>query len=260
MAHLYAYQNYSKSARDLATGLGIKRIKHDGSKFNPNGKKIINWGSTDRNIHNYSEEPTVTIINHPLFVARSRDKSVFLSDLAVRGISIPDNFRIRQDAASYMKKSGCAMMARTVLTGHSGQGIIYCEDPNELPEAPLYTQYIKKAAEYRLHFIRKGDDIVHFIQRKARVLEHPKENVNWKIQNLAGGFIYANDPVNVGKVPDCVMEQALAAFLTSGLSFGAVDVIYNKKKGMAYVLELNTAPGLTGSTLNFYINNLKDII
>ena len=37
-----------------------------------------------------------------------------------------------------------------------------------------------------------------------------------------------------------------------GLDFGAVDVIWNEHESKAYVLEINTAPGLEGSTVEDY--------
>jgi D-alanine-D-alanine ligase-like ATP-grasp enzyme len=38
-----------------------------------------------------------------------------------------------------------------------------------------------------------------------------------------------------------------------GLDFGAVDMIYNAKRNTYYVLEVNTACGLAGETLNKYV-------
>ena len=45
-----------------------------------------------------------------------------------------------------------------------------------------------------------------------------------------------------------------------GLDFGAVDVIYNGHSNRAYVLEINTAPGLTGTTLDNYAAALRNLI
>ena len=44
--YLYPYNVNSESSKLLAKALGIKRIKHEGSKFLPKGQTIINWGST----------------------------------------------------------------------------------------------------------------------------------------------------------------------------------------------------------------------
>ena len=45
---------------------------------------------------------------------------------------------------------------------------------------------------------------------------------------------------------------ALAAMVASGLDFGAVDVIWNSRRLEAYVLEINSAPGLQGQTVENY--------
>ena len=45
-----------------------------------------------------------------------------------------------------------------------------------------------------------------------------------------------------------------------GLKFGAVDLIWNELENKSYVLEINTAPGLTGATLEKYAQAIvKDI-
>jgi D-alanine-D-alanine ligase-like ATP-grasp enzyme len=48
------------------------------------------------------------------------------------------------------------------------------------------------------------------------------------------------------------------------LDFGAVDIIYNAKRNECYVLEVNTAPGLEGTTVEKYAtkfaSELKDEI
>lgn len=58
--------------------------------------------------------------------------------------------------------------------------------------------------------------------------------------------------------PAQVTEQSLNAIGVIGLDFGAVDVIWNQQKQMAYVLEINTAPGLEGTTLENYIKAFKE--
>ncbi|MNY63636.1 hypothetical protein D3C86_2006230 [compost metagenome] len=45
-----------------------------------------------------------------------------------------------------------------------------------------------------------------------------------------------------------------------GLTFGAVDVIWNEYRHQAYVLEVNTAPGLTGTTLEKYAEAFRGLM
>jgi hypothetical protein len=93
------------------------------------------------------------------------------------------------------------------------------------------------------------------IQRKARYRSVPNEQVNWLVRNHDNGFIYArNEGV---EPPHQVLEQAVLAVKAIGLDFGAVDIIYNEYNEVAIVLEINTAPGLTGSTLTGYAERFK---
>jgi glutathione synthase/RimK-type ligase-like ATP-grasp enzyme len=52
----------------------------------------------------------------------------------------------------------------------------------------------------------------------------------------------------------------LAAVSALGLDFGAVDIIWNEREDKCYVLEVNTAPGLQGSTLENYANAIMEVL
>ena len=60
-------------------------------------------------------------------------------------------------------------------------------------------------------------------------------------------------------LPEDCEKQAVAAVVALGLDFGAVDVVYNVKEQKAYVLEVNSAPGLSGTTLDKYVEVFKDV-
>lgn len=49
-----------------------------------------------------------------------------------------------------------------------------------------------------------------------------------------------------------MLEQSKLAVKACGLDFGAVDIIWNNHYQKAYVLEINTAPGLEGSSVDNY--------
>jgi len=140
---------------------------------------------------------------------------------------------------------GFPVVCRTKLRGHSGDGIVIANNADELVDAPLYTKYIKKKDEYRVHVARHEDDFdVFFIQRKARKLD--VEEPNWLVRNLDGGFVFVE--AQRVDVPDDVIEQAQRAIKALGLDFGGVDVIWNEREQKAYVLEINTACGLEERT------------
>src|SRR3546814_16068950 len=87
---------------------------------------------------------------------------------------------------------GDTIVARTVLNGHSGAGIVLCETPEQLAavDAPLYVVYEPKKQEYRVHVLNGK---VVDVQRKARVKDVPDDKVNWKIRNHDSGLIYGRD-------------------------------------------------------------------
>ena len=119
----------------------------------------------------------------------------------------------------------------------------------------MYVKYIPKKSEWRVHVFR--GEVVD-VQRKARRREVPDDKINWLIRNHDNGFVFARGEER-GEIANGVEEQALAAVAASGLDFGAVDVIYNEARDMAYVLEINTAPGIEGSTLDGYVERFNTL-
>lgn len=252
---LYPYKFGSKSGKALAEALGAKRIKHKNSKFKGrNTKTVINWGSSTLP----QEVLKCKVLNNPDNVGLVSNKLTFFNHLneveralVARGepfpkLSFPE-FTEDKDLAQAWLAEGTTVVERHKLTGNSGDGIVITEPDGELGNAKLYTKYIPKKEEYRVH-VFNGQPID--IQRKARVRDVPDDDVNWKVRNLAGGFIFARNEDH--QVPPLVAHQAVLAVERCGLHFGAVDVVYNEKQGMPYVLEINTAPGLSGTTLEKY--------
>jgi glutathione synthase/RimK-type ligase-like ATP-grasp enzyme len=244
---VYPYKMTSQSAKALAQALGVKRLKHEGAIIN---KTFINWGASKIN---REVKPLVGIYNHPNAVAIASDK--FKTFLCLdQIINIPDYTTDLVEAQEWLMQ-GSTIVERHTLTGHSGQGIrLVSFDDNELSaEAKLYVRYVKKQHEYRLHVF--GDE-VFFIQRKARALDVPDDQVNWQVRNHANGFIYANQDVDVDQV---AKQMAIRSIQELGLDFGAVDIIYNANQNQYYVLEVNTAPGLFGTTLEKYVEQFKKL-
>jgi len=139
------------------------------------------------------------------------------------------------------------IVARTTLTGHSGQGITIHNHGEDVPVVPLYTKYVKKTYECRIH-VMNGVVIDGQIKKKRTDAE-----ANTLIRNAHTGWVYCRE----GYTPDEAAKQlAIAAVAALGLDFGAVDLIYNKHYNQYYLLEVNTAPGLTGTTLTNYTQEI----
>ena len=55
-------------------------------------------------------------------------------------------------------------------------------------------------------------------------------------------------------------QEATAAVEALCLDFGAVDVVWNATKNKAFVLEVNTAPGVEGTTLEEYKEYFENVL
>lgn len=240
---IYPYKSGSASAKALANGLGCKCLKQTGGMVKRG--YIINWGSSKIN-----RNTAVPIINYPLFVGIAANKLRAFKTLD--GLCpIPKFTESLVEASKWLAEGVCKKaVCRTVLNGHSGAGIVLAETQDQLVPAPLYVQYIPKKHEYRVHV---GFGKVFFVQQKKK--KEGAENVNYQIRNHQNGFIYAHQDVDL---PQEIKDKCVNAIIAFDLDFGAVDVIYNEKQNQYYILEVNTAPGLQGTTLDKYVQMFKE--
>jgi hypothetical protein len=249
------YRQGSKSAKNLAVTIGAKVLKLEGSKFfGKYGDLIINWGRS-RHHREGTFYPSL-LLNEPACVAHASNKLKFFQEIAIKGLTkyIPKYYTDVRN----IQDEDFPIVCRTILTGNSGIGIVISAGRDTLVNAPLYVKYEKKRDEYRIHLGRlpngEGTSIIA-AQRKARRMDH--ENPNWQVRNHNNGFVFARNDVDT---PQPCLDAARLCFEATELDFGAVDVIYNAKENRAYVLEINTAPGLEGQTVLDYANFFKSYI
>lgn len=242
------YKQGSRSASVLAQALGGKVLRLENSRFRPRRDDIvINWGRSERT----PLLQRANMINSPEIIRNASNKLQFFNGLREADADIIPAFWTRRED---IPAEAFPIVCRTVLAGHSGAGIVIAATADELVNAPLYVQYIKKQTEYRVHVGRvegrKNPDKIISVQRKARRREVPDEFVNWQIRNYDNGFTYAREDV---RPPSDVLDGARRALIAVGVDFGAVDVVWRERDSRAFVLELNTAPGLAGSTVDDYV-------
>ncbi len=100
-------------------------------------------------------------------------------------------------------------------------------------------QYLIKRKEYRVHSFR-GEVIRVQQKRRKRGVEQ-----NDTIRSLGNGWVFCKiRPNDWCTLPDGLLDLGSRAVSALGLDFGAADIIQDKH-GKLYVLEVNTAPGLT---------------
>jgi len=240
------YKMGSESAKLLAQALGVKRI--DGTKIMPRNTTIINWGREDLTPRTRGG---LRILNQNASVSVAKNKLNTFSCLNSNGVSIPDYTQSKTTVVEWLRNDGFAYGRRHVA-GQQGSGIeIVTADSYHIPDCPLYTKAIHKAHEYRVHVA--GGQVIDFSKKKRRA----GSDSSGLIKNSSNGWVFCRDDVYL---PDPVKEQALKAMQAVGLDFGALDVVYKERDDKAYVLEINTAPGIEGTTLQKYIEYFRRVV
>jgi hypothetical protein len=216
---------------------------------------IINWGSRSDNLSTLVQSArllnTVSAVN----TAALKDKTYLA--LYEAGVRQLDTTSSRTVAEAWVAE-GEGVFARTVVNGHSGEGIVYValDQPenlgpvdfsHQIPQAPLYTKAVNSPfKEYRVH-VFKGEVIA--IQQKRRQNGWRElDTYSHIVRNHGNGWVYATSGIEPS---NDMLLQSLDAVKACGLDFGAVDILMKSEK--AYVVEVNTAPGLgSPTTLDAY--------
>ena len=239
---IYPYKQGSRSARALADALGGRVLRLQGSTYRYDARNLhINWG-------NSQNSPYQGILNSAMYVSQASNKLSAFERMRIEGVQIPEFWTRIED----IPDDAFPIVCRTILNGHSGRGIVIADNRDALVPAPLYVKYMKKRDEYRIHVGRMG---IIAIQRKA--IPNGTEPIDTRIRNHHNGYVFVRNNV---EPPVQVLEQASRAIDALGLDFGAVDIIYNNHYQRATVLEVNTAPGLEGQTIEDYANYFRGLI
>lgn len=233
---LIAYSRRSRSARLLSQSLPRDR-----------NHILINWGCSSIAPHNYR------VINRPEKVYTATNKIKTFQQLRLNNIPIPMYFT-DIGGATDAHRSGSTVYARHLTRSNSGKGIEVCEPGTFIPNAPLYTIGIPCKREYRVHVFQG-----QVIDLVAKCKRNGDTETGDYIRNHSMGYIFVRHGITI---PDGVRSQlsslAISAVSALGLDFGAVDIIRSMDNQL-YVLEINTAPGLTGTTLQRYLDAISNL-
>ena len=242
---VYPYQMYSEGASNIADGLGVLKLKPDSSiKLTP-ADLVINWGC--------SVLPVWTPhlwLNHPTFVEKAINKQRAFECFKLKGVSIPPVTTSYEEAITWFSQKNAAVVQRQLLTSNSGKGIKLALTSEELEKekTKLYVKYIPKSAEYRVHIFQ--ENVIDIQEKRKKNGWKENEKYSSKIRSHKNGWVFCRDNI---AIPEKCLEEAIKAVASLNLDFGAVDVIYNTYKDTAYVLEVNTSPGIEGETMFSYV-------
>ena len=233
----------SASAKTLARELNARRVYPDRTYRTRNSDFIINWGNGA--IPNWYNE-RVKVWNNPEAVNRAGNK--LLTFKALEGNCPIPNFTTNKDDTTEWEK----VVVRHELRGSAGSGIEVVRQGEELPDAPMYVEFIKKNAEYRVHVF--AGEVIDITQ-KRRIRDFDEESRVPYIRNHANGWVFSRNNIDYR---EDIQEVALDSVRALGLDFGGVDVIIGRDDN-PYILEVNTAVGMEGSTVEKYVNKIKEL-
>jgi hypothetical protein len=240
---IYPYKLFSSGAASIAANLDVLMIKEAGKFVHTAYRPVVNWGNP-RLGRLKLDQP---LLNKPESVNVAINKLATLNKLQECNVPIPE-FTTSKAVALQWLNAGKVVFARTKLRSKGGDGCIWYKkqkglevvDPNDLVDAPLYTLLFSKQHEYRVHVFK--DKVIDFTQKK-KVEGFEKERDPY-VRSHMEGWIFARESVTL---PQSAEDAAVLAVRALGLDFGAVDIADNKD-GLVCVFEVNTAPGLEGTT------------
>jgi hypothetical protein len=232
------YNWYSASAKKLADKLDCWLV----SKQKVITQKAINWGCSEL----WTDDPDL-VLNQDYAVKRAVFKKKLYFHLGFNGIPTVENTDDKEVVKKWLDKGNTVFAREDGLFG--GKGITILNQGDEVPDADFYTKYIEKRKEFRVHCTKFG---VFDITQKKRKRD---EVQNEYVRNRKNGWIFARQDL---KIPNNLEELALKTLKELELDFGAVDIIYDLDEKKLKVLEVNTAPGLEGTTLLKYVEMFKN--
>lgn len=279
-AVVYSYNRYSKGASNLKNELQKRPNGIDTTKSAGQGLRLNNACGNA-----VTRDPHAVIVwgNEALFHLQKRnalffnvaDKNRFVnkkSFFEVEFANTPTYFTSRADAEEYLARTPdngrYKLVERHNLTGHSGDGIRLVKAGQALsPQCRLWTVYVPKKYEFRVHFFKPTNAL--FFQQKKRRLDADNADRDiidptprfeaYAVRNHAAGWVYCTENSEVPNVVRTVAESFVRDPRNT-LDYGAIDIIYNEQNNAAFILEVNTAPGIEGRTVTWYAEQIKRAI
>lgn len=244
--YILPYNLGSASAKALAQKLGVLRV--DGRKSFRRGTTIVNWG---KNAISLRSRFPIRIINKQEAISIASNKLSTFRQLKQFGVPCVEWTTDRSVASGWLSDVETIVYARHELSACSGRGIQIVKHGESMPYAPVYTKGFNKTHEYRVHVV--NGKVIDFTKKRRR----DGGESNPLIKNFSNGWVFCREGI---PLPLPVKMAGLAAVHAIGLDFGAIDILYKESTGEARVLEVNTAPGLEGTTLEKYTQAFREML
>lgn len=237
--------------QELRLNANVMSLVSEGSRYRSRvGDIVVNYGNRRYNDAFFGG---ATVLNSVVALNRAANKVAAFNALRLAEVKTVEYTTDRELALNWNQNE--IVYERGTLTGHSGEGITVRLPREGIADAPLYTKGIQgPRREWRVHVF---EGVITYVQKKIRRNGYRDlSTYREDIRNHHTGWVYSSNFQDAP--PDQVLIQAHKAVSALGLNFGAVDLI--SKNTNAWVLEVNTAPGLTGTTLETYTHNIVEFV
>ena len=243
----------SNGMRDLARAMGVRRIHRTNSRYVPRSTDVlINWGQSGED---YDNVPTW--INKPSAVGIATRKRTCFDMWALSGIPTVSTTGDKLLAANWAMEDG-SVMHRSLNCGSQGRGISIHETHETLPDGGFFCRLFgnEENREFRVHVM--GGEAIDITQKRRRSRKNGYEGViDPTVRSSSNGWVFCRSRV---ECPESLEADAIKAVQALGLDFGAVDCAVNDGTGERCIYEVNTAPGVEGTTHIIYTERLKRLV
>jgi len=255
---LISWDRTSISAKNIARYFpGKNRIRPNGNYRPKTNDVIINWG--------YRGEITafdinrVNILNKPANVANASDKRRTLRILSEAGIPTLD-YATNINGAAELFNNSTHVYCRTLISSHSGRGIVIASNPSELVNADLYTAKFENNTEFRVHVF--NGNVIDITQKKSMSRER-REKLGVKVaerrdevRNLMSGWSFVRSDMDLydseNEPRTGLFTIPVEATRALGVDFAGVDLLLNTETNEIRVVEVNTACGQKVNTTTHF--------
>lgn len=202
-----------------------------------NHGRVVNWGE--------GRCPEMNdVLNPGNAVAKAANKLESLRVLQEAGIHVPrfstNPYDFGDATILGRRRSHTGGTDIRVFDGGHTEGIF----------SDYFTEFVPSAREFRIHVFR-GE----VIGSQVKQWEGEGDVPDTPIRNHSRGWVFV--PFVRSQPNRSRKDAAVSAVEALGLDFGAVDVLAGTD-GNTYVLEVNTAPGLSERFLNLYADAIRE--
>lgn len=289
---------YFSGATDK-TGMALKEalgISGDRNAPKKDYDVVIGWGAKTKDPVKFGKGH---VLNHPDKIRDNRNKAKALVAMASKDVPVAA-FVTAGDilkAIDNTKKTGIALPVIGRKNYHQGgKGFWLCVTKSQIQtaidEGAQYFQvFIDIKDEFRLHVM--GDKVLYavkkvkrddvkgaYVEQTKEALQHHAKKNNVELDDATLDFVAKNLSKDQDKVDMVIRSNkrgwkfsrvkidglnkdlsaaAISAISALGLDFGAVDCCIDSD-GKAWVIEVNTGPGLDGTPFDAYVKAFRKTI